>query len=496
MKNITKKLNIFVFFGGLSLFAGLFLAVPKADAFSSVNVGNPGLCALYPLTCVTTDGNSGSGGNQTQNLNVETSSATNIGNFSATLRGEIVNMPSGSYERYFQWGTSSGNLNNTLFVSGTTSSTGNFSRTLDGLNSGQTYYFRACAQRTTGNPTSCGSVRSFTTNSSSGGSGGGSYTYYNPADVSAVTTTATGVSNNFATLNGISMINQGGAGEVWFEYGLSTALGIQTQKQNVSTGTNNVSRQISGLVPGVTYYYRVVVQNSRGTVAGEIRFFTTTGAVATTPTTTPTTPRPTTPAPAAPAPTITNQINSVTFLGLEIESNLEKVMVGDVVTFTVSYKNVSGKDLKNVTMRVELPREMTFRKTTMGDFYRASNSVLVSIANLPKDAKGNFIVIAEVLKEAANQSIIVASLEGVHDHPTIEGANVNSINYAILEVERSMNLTASTFSLGEFFPGTFIGWLLIALIILMIILIARKIAKDKEEREEEKLAEEGIKIAR
>lgn len=498
MKNSITKINIFAFVLVLS-FAGFFAV--KAYAQTGCGTVWTGT-ELIPISCTgsSTGGNNGNndgGNNNNSNLSVNTLSATSVDDYSATLRGEIDEIGSGSYERYFQWGTSSGSLNNTVYVSGTTSSAGSFSRSLSGLQSDRTYHFRACAQRTSGSSVNdCGSVRSFTTSYSGGSNNnnsGNNNNNYVPSDISAVSTIATGVTTNSATLNGISMINAGGNGNAWFEYGLTTALGMGTPNQSVGTGTNNVSRQLTGLAPRTTYYFRIVVQNSRGTVAGEYKFFTTGGftPVATTPTTT----TPTTVKPATPA--VTTTITSTTFLGLEIDSNLDKVSVGDIVTFTVSYKNVSGKDLKNITLRVELPKEMSFRKTTLGDYSKSNHSILVSILEMPKDIKGEFIVIAEVLKDAANQNILVASLEGVHNHPTIEGAQVNSINYAILEVEKgNSNLTASTFSLGKFFPTSFIGWLLIVLIIFFIILIARKLVRDKEEKEEQEKAEEGIKIAK
>lgn len=494
MENSIKKLNIFAFVLVFA-FSGLF----AVKAFAQVGCGTfwDGQ-NLIPIACTgsSTGGNNNDGNNNNNNfVNVNTVSATNIDDFSATLRGEITDIGSGSYERYFEWGTSSGNLNNTIYVSGTTNSTGSFSRNLSGLSSDRTYYFRACAQRTTGSGSDCGSTRSFTTNYSGGNnnnnnSGNNNYV---PSDISAISTIATGVTTNSVTLNGITIINAGGNGNAWFEYGLTTALGMVTPNQSVGTGTNNVSRQILGLSPRTTYYYRIVVQNSRGTSAGDIKFFTTTGfaPAPTAPTTNTGTTKPTTPA------VVTTTTSSTTFLGLEIDSNLDKVAVGDIVTFTVSYKNVSGKDLKNITLRVELPKEMSFRKTTLGDYSKSNHSVLVSVLEMPKGIKGEFIIIAEVLKDAANQNILVASLEGVHNHPNIEGAQVNSVNYAIMEVERgNSNLTASTFSLGKFFPTSVLGWLLIVLIIFLIILIARKISRDKEEQEELKNQEEGIKIAK
>lgn len=503
MKNTIKKLNIFAFvFAGALFFYGLLSGANTASA-------NLYGCQYYPLTCATyidvgpgSGGNNNSGnndgGNQSSNLNVNTLSATNVDEDSATLRGEITNINSNySYERYFRWGTNSGNLNNTVYVSGTTNSTGTFSRTLSGLNDGQTYYYRACAERTTGSVNNCGAVRSFTTyydnannnNNNGNNNGGGSNTVN---DVVAVTTTATGVTTNSAVLGGISMINAGGSGNAWFQFGVTTALGNQTAIGTVGTGTNNVSRQITGLTPNTTYYFRLVIQNSNGTFYGDYRFFTT-GRVSTgggTPTGGSSSGSNNSGTVAGASTTIT----SATYLGLEINSNLDPVCVGDITTYTVSYRNVSGKELKNVIMRVGLPRETAFRRTTQGSYSASNHSVIVTLDTLSKDAKGEFVIATEVLKDAAKSVILVTSLEGIHNHPTIEGAQANSANYSIVDVSGcNSNQAASTFSLGKFFPNTFLGWLLIALIILVIILIARKVMRDRQEVEEEK---KEIKIAR
>ena len=90
---------------------------------------------------------------------VATSSVSNLGATSATLNGEILNQgASDVIERGFMYGTSSGNLSNTL---PSTDNTDAFSYDLTGLTENTTYYYRAYA--TNNNGTGYGAVKSFKT---------------------------------------------------------------------------------------------------------------------------------------------------------------------------------------------------------------------------------------------------------------------------------------------------------------------------------------------
>ncbi|MBR5983081.1 MAG: fibronectin type III domain-containing protein [Bacteroidales bacterium] len=90
---------------------------------------------------------------------VATSSVSNLGATSATLNGEILNQGASDItERGFMYGTSSGNLSNTL---PSTDNTDAFSYELTGLAENTTYYYRAYA--TNNNGTGYGAVKSFKT---------------------------------------------------------------------------------------------------------------------------------------------------------------------------------------------------------------------------------------------------------------------------------------------------------------------------------------------
>ncbi|OGI90424.1 hypothetical protein A2911_01650 [Candidatus Nomurabacteria bacterium RIFCSPLOWO2_01_FULL_40_15] len=82
------------------------------------------------------------------------------------------------------------------------------------------------------------------------------------------------VSNcSYVTFNGYVTPN-GNPTTAWFEWGTSTALGNQTNKQTFTTDSS-FSQMITGLSANTTYYYRAMATSSGGNAVGEIISFTT-----------------------------------------------------------------------------------------------------------------------------------------------------------------------------------------------------------------------------
>lgn len=93
----------------------------------------------------------------------------------------------------------------------------------------------------------------------------------------ATTAPATAVGTTTATLN--ATVNPNGrATQVGFQYGLTATYGNSTSSQSVGSGTTDVSvnTNLSGLLPGQTYHYRVTASSTCGNVLGSDRTFTTT----------------------------------------------------------------------------------------------------------------------------------------------------------------------------------------------------------------------------
>jgi uncharacterized protein (TIGR03437 family) len=102
------------------------------------------------------------------------------------------------------------------------------------------------------------------------------------ATLAAVTTAAaSSITATNATLNG--QVNPNGSTtNVWFEWGTSNTLASFVSTATQATGTGNtsqmVSANLSNLIPGTTYYYRLASSNSAGIAKGPILSFTTAAA--------------------------------------------------------------------------------------------------------------------------------------------------------------------------------------------------------------------------
>jgi hypothetical protein len=95
-----------------------------------------------------------------------------------------------------------------------------------------------------------------------------------------VTGAATGVTQNTATLTG-TVNPQGDPTTYFFEYGTTTAYGLQTPPQSAGDGSDPASVEVdlSGLTGNTTYHYRLVAFNDSSPedrVLGQDRTFTTT----------------------------------------------------------------------------------------------------------------------------------------------------------------------------------------------------------------------------
>jgi hypothetical protein len=133
------------------------------------------------------------------------------------------------------------------------------------------------------------------------GGSGATWAFVDPP--SATTGAATSVGETGATLNG----SLGAGGTAYFQYGATAAYGASTASVGTSSSPGPLAANIGGLVPGATYHFRLVAENSGGVSYGGDQTFTTEapGATATVPSATTTTPpaQPTSPSPSVPGDT-------------------------------------------------------------------------------------------------------------------------------------------------------------------------------------------------
>ena len=198
-------------------------------------------------------------------VSVTTGAASGISTTSATLNA-YVNSLGGqrSVQVYFNYGKSTDF--GSVAASQTVTSPGTVSYQIVGLTPGATYYFQAVAQ-TQENLKVYGSTNTFSTVSNS--------------TLAVATYPATSVTTSGAILNGyLQDIGNTTTAQVWFEYGITADFGNTTNMQTLNR-SSAFSTVVTGLAPGLTYYYRAVALNPTGggrSVNGTISSFVTPGS--------------------------------------------------------------------------------------------------------------------------------------------------------------------------------------------------------------------------
>ncbi len=198
-----------------------------------------------------------------QPATVRTTDASSVRSTSARLNGKVD--PNGRSTTYFfEYGrsTSYGSKTSTSGA-GSGTKTRNVSKTVNGLKPGTQYHFRLVASSDAG--TVAGADLTFTTDG--------------PPSVS--TSQPAAVGSTSASLGGT--INPNGSSTSWFvEYGTSTSYGSRTRTRGAGSGTSSrgFTETVSGLSPGVTYFFRIVAWNSLGTSRGGDVAFSTAGVPA------------------------------------------------------------------------------------------------------------------------------------------------------------------------------------------------------------------------
>jgi hypothetical protein len=194
-------------------------------------------------------------------LSVSTGAESGVGTSSATIVGYLDSL--GGYRSAyvsFEWGPTRSYGQTTTLQ--TMYSPGTFSFTLQGLNPGTTYHFRALGVPTVaGGATVRGMDSIFTT-------------AYSPG-IQVSTNSASNVTGTSGTFNGfLTSAGSSGGVDVWFEWGTNSTLGASTPRQTLNY-PGVYSFKMAGLQPGVTYYYRAAAYANGSQVYGSYSNFRT-----------------------------------------------------------------------------------------------------------------------------------------------------------------------------------------------------------------------------
>lgn len=191
---------------------------------------------------------------------VSANAASDVERTTATLNGRVN--PRGSQTTYwFEYGTDANFGSVTSFQSaGNGTALTSVSAAVSSLSPGTKYFFRINAQNQFG--TVNGPTQNFTTKGPAA------------AAPAATTRSANNIEETTATLRGIVDPN-GSETTYWFEYSSDSLLGSlllrTTARVSAGSGSNpdSVEADVTGLNANTTYYFRIVAQNSQGTVRGE-----------------------------------------------------------------------------------------------------------------------------------------------------------------------------------------------------------------------------------
>ena len=397
-------------------------------------------------------------------INVTTDNEDNVDTDSAQLNGQVEAGDHDVDTCWFEWGTDDNDLNETedvdCFINN--DDTENFSRTITGLNDDETYYFRACAEDTSGDD-DCGSIESFTTDNNGSDDSDNNNDLVNAPDVT--TTVATGITSASAKLNGIMTDSQGETTYGFFEWGTSTTLPFTTTEQTLGTNDGiTFWNTVGGLAPNTTYYFRACAKNSGGTDCGDILSFKTLGS--------------TTVYTYVP-PVTTTVVTSGTgtssnFVLLTIDSAFSNVCTGDRISFDVNWNNTSGKDLEDVVLQIALQNGVTFVRTSKGDYVDEDHTIVYEIGNLSKGENDDLTFEVIINNKADTTEPLVSTAVMSFTNP-ITKAQDDAIAYDLVDLSKC----GSTLGAFALFGGEFgIFWILLFIIlILLIVLLVRTLYK-------------------
>lgn len=293
---------------------------------------------------------------------------------------------------------------------------------------------------------------------------GNDYVYeYN---TNVVTTVATNITQNSASLNGLLTNTSSNAQDVYFEYGTTVNMANQTNVKTIS-GSANFTEYVSGLTPNTIYFFQAVSSGKNGVSRGAIEVFRTTGYTVVTPVTS-----------GGSTNTVTRVVQGTTVAGsaspvmLEIENKYQTLSRGDFIEYAVYYKNISRSTLIDPMVQVYIPEGITVTNASAGTYSKDDRILSVPIEDLRPQEEGIIYLQAKVDSIDSTRAQIVTTAILVYTNPN--GAQENAMAYVLNNPgDASSNLLGASAFQGGFLGLSLAGWLFLVLLILLIVLIAR-----------------------
>jgi len=280
-------------------------------------------------------------------------------------------------------------------------------------------------------------------------------------NTNVVTTVATNVTQTSASLNGLLTSTGNNTQNVYFEYGTTVNLGSRTNSKTVSRSAN-FTEYVSGLAPNTIYFFQAVSNGNNGIYRGAIEVFRTSGYTV-----------------VGSGTTVVNRVvqgttvtGSASPIMLEIENKYATLSRGDVVEYSVYYKNISKSTLKNPMVQVYIPEGVTITNNSAGTYSNDDRALSVPIEDLAPQEEGIIYFLARVDSIDSTRAQIVTTAILIYTNPN--GAQENAMAYVLNNPgDTSGNLLGASALQGGFLGLSLIGWLFIVLLILVIVLIAR-----------------------
>ena len=287
-------------------------------------------------------------------------------------------------------------------------------------------------------------------------------TYNTVLNKSVVTTVATNITSNQAQINGYITNSSFYNSNVYFNYGTTVNLGSRTTSKT-TTGSNSFSDFITGLNPNTIYYFQAVGETTTGTSKGWIEIFQTLGD-------------------GTVKPIViqgTTIVGNASPVQLSITNKYELIGQGDLVDYTITYKNIGKTKLIKPMVQVILPSNFTLVNASRGTYSVDTHTLSALIEDLDKAQEGTIFMQAKVDSVPTNNAQIVTTAILVYTNSN--GAQENAMAYAlnIPKLIVTDKTDTSTQGANAFFAGLIsiglIGWLLIILVISVLVLIVNSV---------------------